>query len=705
MSVLQTIRDKGAIISAFVIGLALLGFILMDAFSGRTGVGSNDTTIGSINGKKVDYIDFERKVKAQEEAAKQQGMTTEQTQENVWNGEVMQTLMSEQFEELGMTVGKKELTDYLFGANPPQDLKQRFTDPNTGQYDANQASQLINGIRTSGKAEEKAQLNDYLESLMFNRKVEKYTSLLTNSTYFPKWFLEKQNVDNSLIAKASYVTAPYTSISDSAVKVSDKEIQQYINDNKKDFEQKDETRSISYVIFDAAPTAADSAAVREQVAALKSEFQTTTDAPAFLTRQGSSLQFFDGYQAGSKIQIAVKDSIFTLPNGGVYGPYLDGGSYVLAKKIDQKVLPDSARVRHILIQTVDPQAGRVLLDDSTAKKRIDSIALAIRNGASFDTLAKQFSNDQGSADKGGVYEYFPQGQMVKAFNEFSFEKPVGSTDVVKTEFGYHLIEVLGQKGGETNYKVAYMAKPVTPSSETDNAASAAASAFAGNSNNLKAFDENFDKNLKAQGRNKLVAQDILPGSSEISGLGASRTLVRAIFEADKGDVMQPERVGSAYVVAAVTEINEAGTQSVAKARAAVEPIVRNKKKAEQIKQKLGKITTLEAASTAIGQPLQVADSLRFNGGSNPTLGFESKVIGASFNAANKGKVVPEAIEGQSGVFVLRVENIGTTPVQSGSIEDQRRMLQMQARQQAMYRSPLEALKLAADIKDNRAKFY
>ncbi len=48
--------------------------------------------------------------------------------------------------------------------------------------------------------------------------------------------------------------------------------------------------------------------------------------------------------------------------------------------------------------------------------------------------------------RGGVYDYFPQGQMVKAFNEFAFEKSVGTRGVVKTEFGYHLIEVLGQKG-------------------------------------------------------------------------------------------------------------------------------------------------------------------------------------------------------------------------------------------------------------------
>jgi peptidyl-prolyl cis-trans isomerase D len=432
-------------------------------------------------------------------------------------------------------------------------------------------------------------------------------------------------VDNSLIAKTSYVTVPYASIADTTIKITDSEIKTYINDNKKDFVQKEETRSISYVLFDAAPTAADSSAVRDQIARLKSDFTATTDAPGFLVQQGSSIEFLDSYLSGTSIQIPVKDSIFALPDGGVYGPYLDGGSYVLAKKIGQKILPDSAKVRHILIKTADPQAQRVLLDDSTAKKRIDSIALAINNGASFDLLARTLSQDEGSIEKGGVYDYFPQGQMVPTFNAFAFEKPVGTRGVVKTDFGYHLIEVLGQKGSQPNYKIAYMAKPITPSSETDNAANTAASSFAGSSTDQKTFDANFDKNLKGKNMNKLVAQDILPNASEITGLGGNtRPLVRKIFAADKGDVLQPELVGSAYVVAVVTEVNEAGTQSISKARAAVEPVLRNKKKAEQIKQKIKGITTLEAAATALGQPVQVADSLRFNG-TNAAFGFESKV--------------------------------------------------------------------------------
>jgi peptidyl-prolyl cis-trans isomerase D len=399
-----------------------------------------------------------------------------------------------------------------------------------------------------------------------------------------------------------------------------------------------------------------------------------------------------------------KDSIFAFPKGGVFGPYQDNKSYVLAKKIDEKILPDSATVRHILIQTTNPQTGQAMLEDSIAKKRIDSIDLAIQNGANFDSLAKKLSDDKGSADKGGVYDYFPQGQMVKAFNDFVFEGKRGDKKVVKTEFGYHLIEILGQRGSQPHYKIAYLAKEITPSDETDNSASSQANLFSGESRDLKAFNANYDKNLKSKGLNKLVAADIKPGDYSITGLGASRDLVQAIFKADKGDVIEPARVGESYVVATVTEIYEQGIQTPAQARAIVEPILRNEKKAAQITQKLGKITTLDAAATAVSQPVQTADSLRFSG-ANAVFGFEGKVIGAVFNPANKGKLVPEAIKGQAGVYVLRVENINATPIDNANIELQRQMMQMQTRQAAMQRSPAEALKEAADIKDNRTDFY
>lgn len=302
--------------------------------------------------------------------------------------------------------------------------------------------------------------------------------------------------------------------------------------------------------------------------------------------------------------------------------------------------------------------------------------------------------------------------MVPAFNDFIFTHNTGTTGVVKTDYGYHFVEILSQKGSSPAYKIAYLAKPIVASQETDDAAQNAASLFAGDSRNAKSFNENWEKNLKPKGINKLSATDIRPLDFSIQGVnGTSRKFVKDVFEADKGDIVGPERIGDSYVVALVTEVNEKGTASVAQARPVVEPILRNKKKAEQIKKNIGQITTLEAVATKVNQQVQTVDSVHFSGANN-MLGYEPKVLGAIFNPANKGKVVNEAIPGQAGVYVIKVENTGTVPVEAASIEDQRKMMEQQMRQRLMSQMQygggnpfIEPLKEAATIKDNRAKFF
>jgi peptidyl-prolyl cis-trans isomerase D len=350
------------------------------------------------------------------------------------------------------------------------------------------------------------------------------------------------------------------------------------------------------------------------------------------------------------------------------------------------------------------------MPDSVAKLRADSIEAAIRLGANFDTLETKYSTDQAAHKDKGVMTFssmqIQSEGFAKPFAQFIlFDGKTGDKKVVKTDFGWHYIEILEQKNPQPHHKVAYLSKPIIPSAETDEAAQNAANLFAGDSRDAKSFNDNYEKTIRPKGINRLVATDIKPNDYNVQGLGVSRQFVKAVFNADKGDVLQPERVGDNYIVALVTEVNEEGTMSIAKARTVVEPILRNEKKAAQIKQKLGKITTLEGASATIGQPVQTADSIRFNGSSNPTLGYEVKIIGAAFNPNNKSKVVPEALEGQAGVYVLRVDNVSTTPVEVAALAEQRKMLQMQARQAMQYRSPLLALRKAATIKDNRAKFY
>jgi len=98
---------------------------------------------------------------------------------------------------------------------------------------------------------------------------------------------------------------------------------------------------------------------------------------------------------------------------------------------------------------------------------IESIETAIKGGASFDTLCKKYSDD-GTRDKGGKYEKVEPGTMVADFNDFIFIKPTGSKGVVKTQFGYHYVEILSQKGGSPAFKIAYLSKQILTSDETAN---------------------------------------------------------------------------------------------------------------------------------------------------------------------------------------------------------------------------------------------
>ena len=116
MSVIQKIRDKYARIAVIAIALALLGFILMDAFAGRGSVlGSNDTTLGKINGKKIEYDQFNRRVA---DISKRQGQNgenaTEQIVNGLWQQEVNDVVMGEQYKKL-IEVWKGVLEEESYG--------------------------------------------------------------------------------------------------------------------------------------------------------------------------------------------------------------------------------------------------------------------------------------------------------------------------------------------------------------------------------------------------------------------------------------------------------------------------------------------------------------------------------------------------------------------------------------------------------------
>ena len=710
MSIIQTIRDKGAAIVIGVIALSLIGFLLMDARSGSATLfgGGNSKTLGVVNGEDINYDEFNLKVKeAEAQYPNTSGGVRQQIMQGVWDQMVAERIVATEFEKLGLAFTPKEMNAIMFSNDAPQQLKQAFTDPQTGQYDVAKAQQWWAETKRKVNDEQRQSLNSQvIDPMRLNSLYTKYTSMIAAAIYTPAWMVNKESEDESSFANISYVAIPYTVISDSAVKVTDDDIENYLEENRKKYKQ-EAGRMISYVTFSGSPSAKDSADVKKLIEDLKPQFAADTNAKAFLARNTSAINFFEGYVPKAKMQMPNKDSIANMPEGKVFGPYLDGGNYVLAKKLSTKILPDSIKCRHILLGTTNPQTGAVLMADSVAKQKVDSIEAAIKAGADFNSLSDKYSTDEVAKKDKGVMTFdlgtIQSENFAKEFADFLLNEKGETRKVVKTQFGWHYIEILEKKNPQPAYKIAYMAKEVIPSDETINASNAAATKLSGQARDAKAFEEYTKKNGIAKVEVPGVVKE---NDAQLGGLQDARSIVKWAFDAKEGEVSEPFSIGNQFVVAVVTKKVKEGLPDVQTARPLVEQLVRNKKKAAEIIKKVGKNSSMEAAAAAYQKQVLTtgADStLTFNASIINGIGNEPKIAGASFNKDYQTKVSP-AIEGNTGVFFIKVNSIQKRLQDAAIAQQARNMRASQAMQSSLGKS-FESLKKMAEIKDKRSKFF
>jgi peptidyl-prolyl cis-trans isomerase D len=111
--------------------------------------------------------------------------------------------------------------------------------------------------------------------------------------------------------------------------------------------------------------------------------------------------------------------------------------------IQQYQTPERVRASHILLNT----GGK---DEAAVRKQAEEILAQVKSGADFAELAKKYSEDPGSKDKGGDLDFFPRGQMVPEFEAAAFSLQPGQiSDLVKTQYGFHIIKVVDKQTGAT----------------------------------------------------------------------------------------------------------------------------------------------------------------------------------------------------------------------------------------------------------------
>ena len=284
MSVIQKIRDKYAVVIVVVICLAIVSFLLQDAFFGKSSIGRRSTSVGKVNGEELDISEYQQRIDEAVNRYRQQspnGAVNEQTRqyarEQAWNEFLNEQIMNTQYEKLGIQVTEAEVVDQFNGKHPNPVVVQQFTDPKTGQFDRAQMQQALQSIGQDQTGRMRTALQQLEQYILKSRLQEKYSSLVKQAVYYPKWLGEQQIKDNSQIAALSYVSVPYASIADSTIKVTDGELQTYI-DNHKSLFKTEESRKVEYLSFDALPSAEDTAVALKSLLETKHELDTVASA-------------------------------------------------------------------------------------------------------------------------------------------------------------------------------------------------------------------------------------------------------------------------------------------------------------------------------------------------------------------------------------------------------------------------------------------
>ncbi len=702
MATLQTIRNRAGVLVAIIIGLSLLAFILNDLiYSNKLFNRGTSTDVAEINGETISIKVYESLVNeltenylrnTQKESVPDESIS-QQIRDQAWDILVTNYVLANKLPELGIAVHPDELQDMVVGSNiDPQILQiPVFKNQQTGQFDPNLVRQFIANMDKDPTGNARLSWVAFEKELEHQKLLTKYYTAVKKGMYITSTEAKQFAEESSTLSDIQMVVKRYSEISDSAITVTDDEIKKYYNEHQYLFEQ-EESRDIDYVVFDVTPSPADLKALQEKLQSIRDQFATADSVEDFVN-QNSDVPYTGNYFAKGELSPTIDSIIFASKPGFIYGPYIEGNNYFIAKLIEFKDLPDSVHARHILIS---PNEKRT---KEQAKQLADSLKKLLDKGADFASLVTQYSDDKGSLNDTGDLKWFKQNVMVKPFEKATFGAKKGEYVMAETQFGYHIIQVLDKSKDVKKAQVAFIQWKIEPSSNTYQTIQNRVYQFAGANNTL----EKFNKAVAAQGLEKRVANGLKTTDHNIAGIDNAREIIRWVYKSKKGDVSSPFELPDKFVVAALTEVREKGYAPIEQIKDQLTTLVKKEKKARQFmdafkaNEKLG---NLQAISGKMNAPVMDAQSISFTSFSLPGVGIEPNVIAAAATLP-KG-TLSKPIKGNNGVFMIYITNKNTRP--SGDFKQMQLQLAYDIQTRVDYQA-FDALKKLANIVDNRIQFY
>lgn len=687
MASLQTLRNRGGVIVAVVIGIALLAFVLGDLLtSGSTIFGSSQMNVGLINGQKITAQQYNAEVnyltEIQQISSGEQSSSEEQNEmikNQAWESMITKYAFDPAMEQIGLRITTEELTSLLAGENVSPVVAQLFANPQTGGFDKNMLIQFVNNMEQD-QTGRLAIFWKYLQSEVANQALlTKFNNIVTKGAYVTSFEAETLAAINSNNYAVRFVANRYESIPDSTVKVTKEQAKEFYQMNKSMFFRANTTRSIDYVSFDAVPTEKDYAQAAKYIEQLSADFTTTPNIEQFATLNSQSpfdaRYYSEGVLSGDLGQFA-----FTATTDQVFGPILEGDQYTLARISAIKVLPDSVNFSHIVVEPAQIQ-------------KADSIATVLRTGGDFAQLAAQYSLDTQSATKGGLIGSVDPQTMSAAFSEPLLKAKVGEIVVVNSGSAIHVVKVNKVIGEGKKVQLATIKYTVEPSEQTRNESFAAANKFAASATSA-------DKFTAAVTEGSLVKRVASVGSNDrqVNGIKNSRSLAQWAYTGKKGDVSQVYEFGDSFIVANITAVSEKGEIPFDEVADRAENLMRRQIKGQILADKMSKATSIDQLASELNLTPIVDSAVNFQSFMAPEIGYDPAFAGGVTGV--KGNL-SKPIVGRIGVYVAEIT--AKMPQVVDPLMEQNR-LQAEAEQNAFTSAYQELMELS-EIKDERYKFY
>lgn len=694
MALITTIRERYGKWLFGILAVALILFILFsDTFgiSGFLGT-SAPSFVGSINGKRIEINEFQ-KATSEAQNKSQKNSSAQENNARVWYQFVTTALMETEMDAAGISVSKKEVDEMMYSDDPA--IKSQVITENFGKATGTEIKAQIQKAEKENKKEVKEALKSIRDEVAKQRKIMKLNALVSKGVYFPTWLAQKINKRNSTQMNLNFVRVPYTAINDKEANISDSDLNTYIAEHANEF-SKEPSAVIEYVTFDVKPSQSDSAVVYTDLGKKISEFGTTKDDSSFVVFNNgvypTSYRTKEEYKGSSMV-----DTFFTGGVGRVYGPYIEQGYLVISKILGRKMIPDSVRASHILLQPKTKE------DYDKNKATLEQVKKDVEAGKiSFAAAADSLGTD-GTKGKGGDLGFFSKTAMVQPFAEYCFnEGEVGKLKILETQFGVHLVVVTGSKGGNQGAKVAHIAQPLVPSKLTTDRAQQQALQFISGVSDYDAFK----KEATAQKLNLGKAANIGENDYQIAGIGAgdgASDIVKWAYDSKANEVAKKVfnfrndelNAIEKFVCVALVNRKGEGIPTAASASDDIRTQAINAKKGEMIAAKLKGQSNLQGIASTFNVKVDSMPSVTVGMGR-----MSPKVLGTGL-ALKDGQTSAPIID-KDGVYVVqlisKMEGPEADPVMA------RRSTVQQIAQEALQRA-VQALKEKATIVDNRRKLF